>query len=313
MLKTLLGALAIAAAMLAAPAQAQTMFRPIAVVNDSAITGFDLTQRAQILATLGFPAANQDALRAEALDRLIEDRLKMQEGARLGITAEDDKISEALDRIAKRANVSLEELLKGMKARGVSEQALRDMVSADVIWQQVVRGRFNRRIDPGEAEIDAEIGEMMARGNASYKVAEIGLPLRDSGRTEAQTRELADKLYEQLSQGGDFDAAVKRYSRAPSASRGGLVGWVESVRLPPDIADTLAGLQPGEIARPIEVSGGISVLKLLEIKTDGADGLNPSDPALREEVTKRLQNERAQRLAEGLLQELRRDALIEMR
>ena len=313
MLKTLLGALAVAVAMLAAPAQAQTMFRPVAVVNDSAITAFDLAQRAQILGILGFPAADQEVLRAEAMDRLIEDRLKMQEGARLGITAEDDMISAALDGIAKRVRVSQEEFMKGMQSRGVTEQALRDMVSADVIWQQVVRARFNRRIDPGEAEIDAEIGEMQARGNVSYNVAEIGLPMRESGRTEAQTRELANKLYEQLNQGADFNALVKRYSRAPSAARGGVVGWVESARLPPDIADTLAGLQPGQIALPVEVSGGISILKLLDVKTEGSGELDPSDPELREEVTTRLQNERAQRLAEGLLQELRRDALIEMR
>lgn len=313
MLKTLLGALAVAVAMLAAPAQAQTMFRPVAVVNDSAITAFDLAQRAQILGILGFPAADQEVLRAEAMDRLIEDRLKMQEGARLGITAGDDMISAALDGIAKRVRVSQEEFMKGMQSRGVTEQALRDMVSADVIWQQVVRARFNRRIDPGEAEIDAEIGEMQARGNVSYNVAEIGLPMRESGRTEAQTRELANKLYEQLSQGADFNALVKRYSRAPSAARGGMVGWVESARLPPDIADTLAGLQPGQIALPVDVSGGISILKLLDVKTEGTGELDPNDPELREEVTKRLQNERAQRLAEGLLQELRRDALIEMR
>ena len=313
MLKTLLGALAVAVAMLAAPAQAQTMFRPVAVVNDSAITAFDLAQRAQILGILGFPAADQEVLRAEAMDRFIEDRLKMQEGARLGITAEDDMISAALDGIAKRVRVSQEEFMKGMQSRGVTEQALRDMVSADVIWQQVVRARFNRRIDPGEAEIDAEIREMQARGNVSYNVAEIGLPMRESGRTEAQTRELANKLYEQLNQGADFNALVKRYSRAPSAARGGVVGWVESARLPPDIADTLAGLQPGQIALPVEVSGGISILKLLDVKTEGSGELDPSDPELREEVTTRLQNERAQRLAEGLLQELRRDALIEMR
>lgn len=313
MLKTMLGVLALAAAVLAAPVQAQTMFRPVAVVNDSAITGFDLAQRAQILVTLGFRAESADAVRAEAMERLIDDRLKVQEGTRLGVTASEERIGEALGRMAQRVGISPDELLTGMRAQGVSEQALRDMISADVVWFQVVRGRFNRRIDPGEAEIDAEIAEMQRRGSVSYKLAEIGLPTGGSGRTEAKTRELAEKLYLQLSQGGDFGAAVKRYSRSPSAARGGLVGWVESAKLPPDLAESLATMQPGEVARPINVAGGMSILKLLEVKTEGASALDPNNPELREQVTKRLQNERAQRLAEGLLQELRRDALIEMR
>ncbi len=68
MLKTMLGAIGLAAVLLsAAPAPAQTMFRPVAIVNDSATTGFDLAQRAQILVALGFPTANPDALRAASL------------------------------------------------------------------------------------------------------------------------------------------------------------------------------------------------------------------------------------------------------
>ena len=46
MLKTMLGAIGLTAVLLSATtAPAQTMFRPVAVVNDSAITGFDLAQR----------------------------------------------------------------------------------------------------------------------------------------------------------------------------------------------------------------------------------------------------------------------------
>ena len=64
----------------------QTMFRPVAVVNDSAITGYDLAQRAQLLAALGFPVASPEALKEEALNRLVDDRLKLQEAKRFGIT-----------------------------------------------------------------------------------------------------------------------------------------------------------------------------------------------------------------------------------
>jgi len=80
MLKKLLGAIGFAGALLlAAAAPAQTAFRPVAVVNDSVITVYDLTQRAQLMGLLGFPAANQEALQSAALDRLVEDRLKLYE------------------------------------------------------------------------------------------------------------------------------------------------------------------------------------------------------------------------------------------
>jgi peptidyl-prolyl cis-trans isomerase SurA len=314
MLKTMLGAIGLAAVLLsAASAPAQTMFRPVAVVNDSAITGFDLAQRAQILIVLGFPAASPDALRAESLDRLIEDRLRLQEGVRLGLSADTDDIDSAIEEFAKRSGLSADEFRTSMSTQGVTEQALNDLVSAEIVWSQVVRSRFARRVEPGEAEIDAEIALMQERAGVSYRIAEIGLPVGDGGRSEAETRALAERLYASLSQGGDFAAAVRTYSRAPSAARGGDVGWLTTLRMPPELAEMLSGLSPGQVARPFPVAGGISILKLIEKRVEAADTIDASDPELRDRLRNRLASQRTARLAEGLLQELRRDALIEMR
>ncbi len=314
MLKTMLGAIGLVAALLsAATAPAQTMFRPVAVVNDSAITGFDLAQRAQILIALGFPTASPDALRAESLEQLIEDRLKLQEGARLGLTAGADSINAGIEEFADRSGISADEFRTAMSTQGVTELALNDMVSAEMVWRQVVRGRFARRVEPGEAEIDAEIALVQQRAGVSYRIAEIGLPTDDAGRSAAETRALARKLYASLSQGGDFAAAVRTYSRAPSAPSGGEVGWVSTVQMPPDLAGLLSRLSPGQVGEPFPVAGGISILKLIEKRIDAANTIDASNPELRDRVRNRLSGQRAARLAEGLLQELRRYALIEMR
>ncbi len=314
MLKTMLGAIGLAAVLLSATsAPAQTMFRPVAVVNDSAITGFDIAQRAQILIALGFAAASPDALRAESLDLLIEDRLKLQEGARLGLSAGAGDIDQGIEEFAKLAGLSADEFRAKMGTQGITELALNDMVSAELVWRQVVRGRFARRVEPGEAEIDAEIALAQQRAGVSYRVAEIGLPTSDAGRSAAETRALADKLYASLSQGGDFAAAVRSYSRAPSAARGGEVGWVSTLQMLPDLAELLSELSPGQVGRPFPVAGGISILKLLEKRVDATSTIDASDPDLRDRVRSRLTNQRTARLAEGLLQELRRDALIELR
>ena len=164
MLKTMLCAIGLVFALvLATPATAQTMFRPVAVVNDSAITGFDLAQRAQIMTALGFQAAGPDALRAEALDILVEDRLKLQEGRRLSLTASPENIDDGIGELAKRAGRSADEFKATLFKQGVTEQALQDMVGSEIVWRQVVRARFSRRVEPGEAEIDAEIAELEAK------------------------------------------------------------------------------------------------------------------------------------------------------
>jgi hypothetical protein len=61
------------------------------------------------------------------------------------------------------------------------------------------------------------------------------------------------------------------------------------------------------------VPSGISILKLIDTKINVANAIDASDPELRSQVRRRLSNQQTARLAEGLLQELRRDALIELR
>lgn len=292
------------------PATAQTLFRPVAVVNDSAITGFDLAQRAQILVALGFPSASPDALRAEALDQLIEDRLKLEAGQRIGITPSPELIDAGVETFARQSSLSASEFRALMSSQGVTDQAIDDLVVAEVIWVQVVRARFRSRVEPGEAEIDAELNLAQQRNSLEFRIQEIGLPLTSDGRTEAQTRALAAQLSQSLNSGGDFLAAVREYSRAPSAPNGGNVGWVSTTRMPPDLLEAMMELEVGEVSRPLPVAGGVSLIRLLERRqTD----VTEATPEARQAVRERLMNQRSARLAEGMLQEMRRDALIEVR
>ena len=313
-LRKAIGALAVlAAVVLAAPASdAQTRFRPVAVVNDSAITGFDLAQRAQIMVVLGFSAATPDALRAAALDELVEDRLKLQAGKALGITATPEMVAAAIEEIAKARNLSSAEFMAMMNNQGVSNLALTDLAAAEAVWRQVVRARFASRVQPGEAEIDAEIGLIRQQGNVEFRMLEIGLPLVTEGRTEEQTRALAEQLYERLRSGGDFQAAVKQYSQAPSAARDGDVGWVSTLRMPAGLQATIAHMEVGQVSAPVSVPGGISILKLVDKRSGGAVP-GGDDADLRERIRTQLIVRKSARLAEGLLQELRRDALIDVR
>lgn len=296
----------------AATAESVTPFRPVAVVNDSAITGYDLAQRAQLMVMLGFPASDSEALRAAALDQLVQDRLKLQAGRELGIVPTEETYADGLALFAEQTGMTVENFVAQLSRAGITERALRDMLEAELVWRDVIRARFISRLDVAESEIDAELALTGETGATSYRIREIGLPLNGDGRTEAETRALADRLARDLAAGGDFAAAARRYSRAPSAGDGGDVGWIGRNQLPPEIYEAIATLSPGQVSAPLPVPGGVTIVKIDDIRTDAADaGLDA--PGLRDEIRNRIANQRAARLAEGYLQELRRDALIEVR
>ena len=293
------------------PASAQSLFKPIAVVNDSAITGFDLAQRAQVLVVLGFSAASPDALRATALDQLVEDRLKLQAGKAIGIEPNAELIKAALETVAKSRNLSVPEFQALMNNKGVTNMALEDLAGAEAVWRQVIRARFSQRVQPGEAEIDSEIALLKRGGAFEYRFQEIGLPLTADGRNEQQTRALAEQLYNQLRGGGNFKAAVRKYSKSPSAARGGDVGWVSIARMPAELQNSVRDMNVGAVSPPLAVPGGISILKMTDRRARNVGDLD--DPKLRERIRTQLVLRKSARLAEGLLQELRRDALIDVR
>ncbi len=306
----LIAALA-AACLAAAGAVAQeTPFRPVATVNASIITAYDVDQRARILAALGAEAAPED-LANLALDQMIEDRLKLQAAKQAGLEPTPEAVARGVQAFAAQLGTTPEAFRGRLEAAGVTDQAIEDLVAGQILWLDVVRERFRGRIELGEAEIDAEIALGRGSEDAAYRMQEIGLPFAADGRTEAETRALADRLYRELAAGGDFAAAVERYSRAPSAARGGEVGWIPAADIPPGLLRIVAGLPEGGVTPPQSVQGGLSILRVAERRVAG--DVDPEDPELREQVRRDLVGRRLELLSQGLIQELRRDALIELR
>ncbi|MEM7238207.1 MAG: hypothetical protein AAF501_10340, partial [Pseudomonadota bacterium] len=159
----------------AAPTLAQTIFKPVAVVNESAITGFDLAQRAQILASLGRAQNSPDLLRAQALEQLIQDRLKLQAGEIVGITPNDEIVDLGIGIFAQQFNLSGDDFRVSLNGEGVSDQAINDLIGADTVWREVVRARFLSRAEPTETRIDEEVALRSGVAAYSYRLKELGI------------------------------------------------------------------------------------------------------------------------------------------
>lgn len=300
-------------ALIAPISAAQTPFQPVAVVNDSAITGFDLEQRMRLLRFLGDPDPDMASLRRKALESLVNDRLKLQYGKTVGATASEEAIQRGIEAFAQAGKRSVDDLNQALAEAGIAQSSLKDYVAAELTWNDVVRGRFQQRVNPGEAEIDAELALLLARQGKAYHLREIGLAASGGGRTPDQTAELARRLSAELNDGASFAEAVARYSAAKSKDRGGDLGWVPGNKLPPELVNQLSRLKPGQVTAPLRTPGGFSILQLVETRdTDAAAAAN-ADPALRDQIRQRLIEQRSGRLAEGLLQDLRRDAIILVR
>ncbi len=231
-------------------------------VNDSIITHFDISERVKLLRALGVPSRN---IQQDAIDQLIDDRLKIRAARTFGITISDTSLARGLAGVAASQNTTAEALWAKARARGVSRQAYDDYYTAQLIWRDLVQRRFRQAADPTSVELDNAINVAAAVTQQTILLAEIALPFAERG--EAATIAFAERLARDLNNGASFEAAVQNFSRSRTAANGGQIGWLAPERLPAAIAAKVVGLSSGQVSDPVRVSTGVILLKVIASRT----------------------------------------------
>jgi len=156
--------------------------------------------------------------------------------------------------------VALDEYLTRI---GSSTASLKRQIRGEIAWQRLLR----RNVQPYINVSDSEVHEMMdrlkaAKGTEEYHLGEIYLAATDE--TRAQVLANATKIVDQLKKGGSFVGYARQYSQASTAAVGGDLGWIRLAQLPAAIGGTAAGMGPGQLAGPLEVPGGYSIIYVID-------------------------------------------------
>ena len=118
---------------------------------------------------------------------------------------------------------------------------------------------------------------MAARGQFEYRIGEIYLSANATTRDAVLANAL--QIVAQLRQGGSFVAYARQFSEASTAVVGGDLGWIRLEQLQnPSLEAAARELQPGQLAGPIEIPGGFSLLLLIDRRQIGM--ADPRDAVL---------------------------------
>ena len=158
-------------------AQAQAEQSIVVLVNDDPITVYDVEQRERFLAVTTQEQPSP-ALKKKATDMLIEERLQIQQGRKLGLTPDEDDVNKVLVGMAKNNNMSPDQLATALGQMGVNIKTLRDRIRSQVVWQDVVRKKFRRDVSIGEADVDKALTDAGESGKPKEPKEETTLQLR---------------------------------------------------------------------------------------------------------------------------------------
>ncbi|MFT6425215.1 MAG: peptidyl-prolyl cis-trans isomerase SurA [Celeribacter sp.] len=237
-------------------ANAQNLFAPVAQVNDSVVTAYELEQRVQLMTVLGGGITNK-----AALDALIDERLKTDAAKRVNITPDDKAIAQAINDFAARGSLAPEQLLSLLGKNGVSNQTFRDFVTSGLAWRDYARARFAGRVKISEADIDRALRDNGPTGGLLVSMSEIFLPARDA-KERAASEQLAKQITANPSIAA-FAAAARKYSVAPSGKeKSGRMTPTPIGNLPAPLRTAATTLKPGEVSAPLSTGNAIGIFQL---------------------------------------------------
>ncbi|WP_294094116.1 peptidylprolyl isomerase [Sphingomonas sp.] len=235
-----------------------------AVVNDSVITGTDVEQRVNLiigLNKLNLKPQERDELRLTVLRQLIDETLQIQEAKANDIVIDKKEIDSTFARVGKNYGRDPDQFRGWLRQMGTSERSLRRQVEGELAWARLLR----RRVDINVS--DAEVKEILARLEASKGTEEYHLFEIYQNATPDRAQEVAtgmQRMIQQMREGTPFDYLAKTYSESSTKSQGGDLSWVRPGMLPDALANAVQTMQPGQVAGPIELPTGFSILYLAE-------------------------------------------------
>lgn len=245
----------LAVAFLAQPLMAQGLFSPVVTVNDDVVTQYEVNQRVSLLSTLG---ARGD-LREQAIDGLISDRLRIARANAAGIVATEASIDTAMEGFASRNGQSLESVLSMLANNGVARESLRDLVTANHVWQTFIRQTQAASLSVSDADIDAALAATGESTNLRVLVSEIVLPLIEG--QEEEIRKLARDISQLRSQ-EEFESAARQFSVAGSRADGGKLDWIPLSNLPQALRPVILPLSVGQVSEPLELPNAIALFQM---------------------------------------------------
>jgi len=253
------------------PSLATRSGEPVAaVVNDDVITQRDVEQRTK-LALLTSNLADTPEMRSRVqgsvVRRLVDDDLKIQAATKRKISVSADDISAQMSAIEQQNHLPAGGLAKLLTSKGIEAETLRQQIRADIAWSRLVGQVLAQGVHISENAVATRLDAIRANlGKPEYRASEIYLDV-ESAKDEAQARDLAERLSEQMHQGAPFEAIARQFNQSGSAD--GNLGWVSDGMLDDELLAALDRLQPNGVTPPIRTTDGYHILMLQEKRKVG--------------------------------------------
>ena len=290
----------------------------VARVNSKPILGRELEQRVRSeLNLIGSPAwknLREDyrlELTSQSLGTLIAAELLYQKAVAAGVAVSSSDVRAEFTKVQK-SFASDAEMNVALANRGSDRDGLLKDLEKTLTVARFVDEHVSKKISvaPEEAAEYYKTHTDEFRHPDMIRTSHI-LIMVPEGATEEQdrlARQRAEALFARARKGDDFAKLAQENSMDPSASQGGDIGMVPKGQLDPAYESAAFELPVGGMSGPVRSRFGYHIIKVTEKKKEGLATFEEA----REDLIRFLKNQRVQVQVGQLVDQLRKEARIEV-
>jgi peptidyl-prolyl cis-trans isomerase SurA len=276
----------------------------VVIVNGDPITALDIEQRTKFIKLTSQKTPSQ----TEVLNELIDEKLKVKEGKRWSLELSDSDLEAAYASMGERMHKTAAQLTQDLEKAGVDPGTLKSRIRADMVWQQLVRGRYSTSLQPSDKDIELALTKDTKDSENPQPATEYiirpilllvppGSPqnVYETRRKDAESLRARFKNCEEgLPAARSVEGAVVRDRVIRNSSD-----------LQPELRKILAAIPIGQLSAPEITKLGVELFAICSKREAKADA------AAKRKAHDAIFNKRFEEQSKQYLRRLRQEALIE--
>ena len=243
----------------------------VVFVGNEIITNFEIKNKiltSLMLAKVELNQKNIDSYKKQALNSLIDLKLKKKELSKYNFRAEDSEVNKYINSISSNNVI---EFKNNFSNNDLSFSLFVEEIKIELKWRKLIYEIFKERVRSTEKSVEKELDEIIKKQSqiVEYKVSEIEIELQKDEKEIDQI----EKIKKFINQIG-FENTALKYSSSSSAEQKGDLGWVKENALSKPVHEIIKGLEIGAVSKPIKKLNKITFLKLVDKKKVSIDSKN---------------------------------------
>ena len=232
-------------------------------VNNEIITNININEEYRYLIALNtdLKSLKKEEIFNLAKNSFLREKIKENELKKYFKLNQSSKyIDQTIKNLYGSLNISSEiEFKKYLSVHNLTIEDVKKKLEIEVLWNELIYTKFHKQIVIDEEKIKKKINVNKIQKN--YLLSEIFF----SGENKEKINEKYNLIKKSISEIG-FKNTANMYSLTESAKIGGSIGWIGENQLAKKVVNEINKLQVGEFTKPINIPGGVIILKLDEKK-----------------------------------------------